>query len=353
MAGLVLGAIASTNPLHVHRITLQAGVAAWWASMLIVLTLSASPAGARLGAVIAGLFAAIPCFVDGSPLARCLLMCFMGIPFIFSAAMVLASPIGGFRSRLRHLCSWCGTRRVECRPRSMGSAALQTLMIATAVFSGALIIISTTPDFGSWLLLRWLAGGISIFAVAEMATAVLSLMGAALGVEVPPLFHSPYRSTSVNEFWTKRWNIPASEIFRRYFFGPIARRNAGLALLATFSISAIAHVLLTYVALGRWEISLICGSFFLVQPIIIVAERKLAVRRWPSGAGWAWTLTALAITSPLITEPLLQIFEVGPGASLNLPLSILAIVGFLIVIGGIAALATLASLPANTDGFIK
>ena len=39
---------------------------------------------AQVGAVIAGLFAAVPCFVDSSPLARCLLMCFMGIPFIFA-----------------------------------------------------------------------------------------------------------------------------------------------------------------------------------------------------------------------------------------------------------------------------
>jgi hypothetical protein len=230
----------------------------------------------------------------------------------------------------------------------MGSAALQTLAIATAVLSGALIIISTSPDFGSWLLLRWLAGGIAIFAVAEMATAVLSLMGATLGVEVPRLFHSPYRSTSVNEFWTKRWNIAASEIFRRFCFKPIARRSVALALLATFTISAIGHVLLTYVALGRWGISLVCGSFFLVQPILIAAERRLAIRRWPRRAAWAWTLTAIAITSPLIIEPLLQICQLGPGER-NALSSVLAVVGFLIVFAGAVTLATLVSLSDDTE----
>ncbi len=170
VAGLVLGAVAATNPFHAHHITLQAGVAAWWVSMLIVLMLSAHPAGARVGAVIAGLFAAIPCFVDSSPLARCLLMCFMGIPFIFAAAIVLIPPFGGFRSRLRYLCSWLGTRRVECRPRRIDTAALQTLTIATAIFSAAMVVITVTPDFGIWMLLRWLAGGVIVIAVAEMAT---------------------------------------------------------------------------------------------------------------------------------------------------------------------------------------
>ena len=140
------------------------------------------------------------------------------------------------------------------------------------------------------------------------------------------------------------------ETFRKHSFRPIARRNVALALLATFAISAFAHVLLAYVAVGEWEISLMCGSFFLVQPIIIAAERRLAVRLWPSAAGWAWTLTALAVTSPLITEPLLQIFGVGTGTSLNFPLSIFAVVGFLLALGAVASLASLVSLPTYSGG---
>jgi hypothetical protein len=351
VVGLAIGAFVSTNLFHMQHITIQAGIAAWWASMLIVLTLSAHPVGARVGVVIAGLFTAIPCFVDYSSLARCLLICFMGIPLIFGTAMVISPPIGGFRSRLRHLCSWFDTRRVECRPRSVDTVALQSLIIATAVLGAAMVVLTATPEFGFWILVRWLAGGVAIFAVAEVATAVLPLMGAALGVDVPPLFQSPYRSTSVNEFWTKRWNIPASEIFRRYSFAPIARRNIALALFATFVISAIAHVLLTYVALGRWGISLVCGSFFLVQPIVITAERTLAVRRWPKQARWAWTLIALAITAPLIIEPLLQILHLGPAAPVNVLVATLAVVGFLTFFSGIVALTSLASLPADTEAY--
>ena len=273
----------------------------------------------------------------------------MGIPFIFSAAMVLASPMEGFRSRLRHLCSWFGTRPVECRPRSVDTVALQTLTIATAVLSAAMVVVTAAPELDYRMLVRWFAGGVAILAVAEMATAVLPLMGAALGVHIPPFFQSPYRSRSVNEFWTKRWNIPASEIFRRYTFAPIARRNITLALLMTFVISAIAHVLLTYVALGRCGISLVCGSFFLLQPIIIAVERKLAVRRWPNLARRAWTFLVLAITAPLIIEPLLQILQFGPAAPVNILFSTMAVVGFLILFSGIVALSSLASLPADTD----
>jgi hypothetical protein len=177
VSGLIFGAFISTNPFHASKVTLQMGVAAWWASMLIVLMLSVHPVGARVGAVMAGLFAAVPCFVDSSPLGRCLLMCFMGIPFIFATAILLNPPIGGIRARLGHLCCWFGTRRVECRPRSFDTGALQTFTIATAVLSAAMVVLMTIPNFGIWMLPRWFAGGIAIFAIAEMVTAIFPLIG--------------------------------------------------------------------------------------------------------------------------------------------------------------------------------
>src|SRR5208337_2183618 len=114
----------------------------------------------------------------------------------------------------------------------------------------------------------------------------------------------------------------------RCCFVPLARCGAVFAMFATFAISAVGHALMAFFALGRWKIAAVFGAFFLVQPLLIAAERRLAVRRWPPEAARAWTLTALAVTSPLFIEPTLQGLEKSWGAPDNALLPTLAVLGF-------------------------
>ena len=343
VAGLVVGIIAATNPFRTPHITLLAAIAVWCAEAVLVLILSGNPIGARIGVLLAGLLLAVPFLVRAAPLPRFLLIAFMILPFAATVALVLAPPIAGFRARLAHLCDCCGKCQAKRLPRRFDAASLQQLVMTTAVFAAAIATVKAAPARGLWLPVRWLAGGIGAFALAEMATACHILLTALMGLTVPSWFQSPYRSASVGEFWAKRWNVPSSQILRKLCFAPLARHGAGLALFTTFLVSAIAHVLFVYVPLGRWRISLICGAFFLVQPLPIAAERWMKVRRWRPGAGRAWTLTVLVITSPLVVEPMLQIFERSWGAPDNVLLPTSVALGFVIVLGSIPVLASLAS----------
>jgi len=186
-----------------------------------------------------------------------------------------------------------------------------------------------------------------MLAVAEMLTAGFPLMATAFGVTVPPLMQSPWRSASVTEFWGKRWNIFASEkLFRPYCFAPFARHSPALALFAPFALSALGHALAAFVALGNWTLALLFGAFFLVQPLPIIAERRLAVRRWHPAAARIWTLAALAITAPLFVEPLLQTIERSWGTQTSaLPPTAFALYSIL-VFSAFIALASLASCSA-------
>jgi hypothetical protein len=181
-----------------------------------------------------------------------------------------------------------------------------------------------------------------------MATTGPNFVMAALGINVPPFFQSPYRSVTISEFWGKRWNLPALEFLRRCCFAPLARWGAVFAMFATFAISAVGHALLAFYALGRWKIAVVFGAFFLVQPLLIAAERGLAVRRWRPEAGRAWTLTALAITSPMAIEPMLQFSERSWGAQDNVLLPTFLTLGFIIILSGIVSLVSLASSSAAT-----
>jgi hypothetical protein len=232
----------------------------------------------------------------------------------------------------------------------MDSTALWRLALATGVMVASLWLLGTTRAGSGYLAIRWLAGGVALLAFGEMATCCPSTVGSLFGVVVPPLMRSPHCSASIGEFWARRWNVGASQrIFRPCCFAPLARHGAAPALLATFTLSGAAHAALAYLALGRWGISLACGGFFLVQPLLIAAERGMGVRRWRPVAGHVWTLLALGITSPLFTEPAIQAIERGNwGASNSVLRSAGIVLGYIALLSVIVALASLACL--HRDG---
>jgi hypothetical protein len=340
-----LGVLVAMIPVGAG-ITFRAGFAAWCAEMGLVLILSAHPVGARIGALLAGLFLAVPCFVRDGPFARAWLLCLMAAPCAAAAALVFAPRLPGLRARVAYLFTYANTHPVTRRERGFDTGAFLRLIVATAVLGAAIAVVKAASLYGLGLVVRWLAGEIAALAVAEMMTAGLPFAAAPLGLSVAPLMQSPYRSASVSEFWAKRWNPRTSEfLFRKCCFAPFARRGVAIALFVPFAVSAVAHAAIAYVALGQWGISLVCGGFFLVQPLLIAAERWLKVRRWRPAARRAWTLAVLTLVSPLFVEPALQAAERDWGGLDQVPGQALAMVGFVIVVSWVIALASLTARP--------
>lgn len=349
VAGLTAGFLVGIQPLG-RSIALETAIAVLCVTMGMVLFLSVHPVGARIGALLSGLLLAVPCFVRAEPLQRGLLMCSMAGPFVAAAALVLVPPIPGLRPRVAYLLAWEGTREVTRRACSFDVGSLFHLILATVIFAAAIAAVKAIPASGLWLPARWFTGGILIFAFAEMATAGLPLVSAAFGLTVPQLMQSPWRSASVSEFWTKRWNIFASQkIFRPYIYAPLARWSAAVALFSTFFVSGLAHSLLAFMAIGKWGISLCCGAFFVIQPLLIAVERRMKVRRWPPVAAQAWTLTALAITSPLFVEPALQIAANSWGGPNTVVQPTAAALGFVMVLCGAICGSIAFSWPAQVE----
>ena len=160
-------------------------------------------------ALLTGLCLAVPCLRRASSPARGLLLCCIILPLVAAAALWVAPPFTSWRARLAYLFTWCGTCQVKRCPRCFDAAPFVQLLAATAVLAAAIAGVEAAPDHGPGLLVRWLAGGIALLALAEMITAGLPFVAALLGVTVPALMRSPYRSASIGEFWTKRWNNSA------------------------------------------------------------------------------------------------------------------------------------------------
>uniref|UniRef100_A0A803NYT1 Wax synthase domain-containing protein n=1 Tax=Cannabis sativa TaxID=3483 RepID=A0A803NYT1_CANSA len=123
-----------------------------------------------------------------------------------------------------------------------------------------------------------------------LATVAASVR-AALCVELEPQFEEPYLSTSLQDFWGRRWNLMASAILRPTVYVPvrtitsrwIGRKWAPVpAVIAAFLVSGIMHELIFY-NIGRlkptWEVT----WFFVLHGICLAAEvsvKKAVNEKW-------------------------------------------------------------------------
>lgn len=158
-------------------------------------------------------------------------------------------------------------------------------------------------------LLRWGAGLVLAYAAFEVlhASMVIPLQWA--GVQQPPFHSDPILSRSVAEFWGERWNRVISGWLRAHCFRPLARRRrARLGIALSFAVSAALHAYIFWPAVGA-RLALTVGLFFAIQPLFVLAERALTLRRRPAWVARAWTFGVLALSSPLFVGPFLQAIE--------------------------------------------
>ena len=122
-----------------------------------------------------------------------------------------------------------------------------------------------------------------IYILLEIILAIVAALARVLlGMELEPQFNEPYLSTSLQDFWGKRWNLMVTNILRITVYNPT--RHAGvtrviigheraplLAVFATFVVSGFMHELMFYY-LGRMRPSWEVTWFFLLHGLCLVVE---------------------------------------------------------------------------------
>ncbi|KAF8409652.1 hypothetical protein HHK36_005730 [Tetracentron sinense] len=118
-----------------------------------------------------------------------------------------------------------------------------------------------------------------------------ALARALLGLELEPQFDEPYLSTSLQDFWGKRWNLMVTSILRPTVYNPIRSMSARLlgsewalmpAMVATFVASGLIHELIFFYltrATPTWEVT----WFFVLHGICTALEvlvKKSLTGRW-------------------------------------------------------------------------
>ncbi|XP_010252640.1 PREDICTED: long-chain-alcohol O-fatty-acyltransferase-like [Nelumbo nucifera] len=146
-------------------------------------------------------------------------------------------------------------------------------------------------------------------------------MGAAvaralLGLDLEPQFNEPYLTTSLQDFWGRRWNLMVSSILRPTVYDPVRRISAPVfgtrwaplpAVVAAFTVSGLMHELIYYYLTRvdpTWEVT----WFFVFQGLCVATE--VAVKKWVNGR---WKLQRQ------VSGPLTLSFIAATGARLFFP----------------------------------
>jgi predicted DCC family thiol-disulfide oxidoreductase YuxK len=212
---------------------------------------------------------------------------------------LVASPV----RTLEYFLAWPGMDAVAFLSRSSGerrpagsewiAAALKTAFGAALIWIVARTALPDRPMLAGWLAMTGV-----IFVLHFGVFDLLSLAWRRAGVNATPVMRNPLRSTSLADFWGRRWNTAFHELATRFSFEPLRSRvGASAAALFVFLLSGIIHELvISLPAHGGYGLP---TGYFVVQGLGIAGERSSRGRRFGLGRGWRGRLfTVLVAAGP-------------------------------------------------------
>src|SRR5262249_30351983 len=110
----------------------------------------------------------------------------------------------------------------------------------------------------------------------------------------------PLKSSSLREFWSRRWNLAFVEMNRLLFLAPLNRRlGARAGRFAVFVISGLLHELaISYPCLSAWGGPLLYfvlqGTAYLAEPRVLRAKRAKGILKR------LWVLGVIVVPVPLL-----------------------------------------------------
>jgi alginate O-acetyltransferase complex protein AlgI len=171
------------------------------------------------------------------------------------------------------------------------------LAVVRVVF-GAVLLFGLARLAASAILAGWLgmAGMILIlhFGLFDLASTGWRM----LRVDAPPIMNRPLRSTSVSEFWGRRWNAAFNDLAARLVFRPVARHTGtAAATVIAFVVSGLIHELvISLPAGGGFGLP---TAYFLVQGLGVLAEHSSFGKRLRLGGGISgWIFTMMIVGAP-------------------------------------------------------
>jgi alginate O-acetyltransferase complex protein AlgI len=169
-------------------------------------------------------------------------------------------------------------------------ATLETILGAALFW----VVARSIPQ--GYPLLRGWAGMLGLILLLHFGTfQILALLWQSLGLKAEPIMSAPLRSTSLGEFWGKRWNLGfrqlAHELIFRPLYRPLGTAQAGFLV---FAASGLLHdLVISLPARGGYGLPTL---YFLLQGVGVRVERSQSGQRFrltEGTRGWCFMIVFL------------------------------------------------------------
>jgi predicted DCC family thiol-disulfide oxidoreductase YuxK len=164
------------------------------------------------------------------------------------------------------------------------SAKRRSIVVATAkIFLGAVLLFGLAR-FAPHPLLRGWIGMIGMTLVLHFGMfALLAIAWRTYGLDVRPIMDAPLNSTSLGEFWGRRWNGPFNQLAFENIFRPVARSTGPiLGTIVAFLASGLIHELVISLP-ARTGYGLPTAYFLLQGCGVIIQHRVPKIRDGMAG----------------------------------------------------------------------
>lgn len=251
-------------------------------------------------------------FANESPLLRMLALIITTLISMKNVVTIAYYPFGNPLSYIQWLCftlGWFGMRPNLFEELRLSSPEFNKYTgillkgISRIVF-GALILFSTKyiPDNAS--VIRFLLVLIALSLILHFG--ILNIQRwwwNAWGVRVSELFKSPLKSSSLTEFWSRRWNLAFSEMTSLAVFRPLKKYGMVYATIGSFIFSGLLHEMaISLPVMGGFGMPF---AYFVLHGILMAAEKSnfMKVILQKKIVGRCWVLIWLLLPLPILFHP--------------------------------------------------
>jgi hypothetical protein len=175
---------------------------------------------------------------------------------------------------------WGANQRVPTPPRSTWLWAFSETTFGMVL----LWLVARSVPQGEPLLRGWV-GMLGLILLLHFGTfQIISLLWESFGVNAKPIMAAPLRSTSLGEFWGRRWNLGFRQLSHELIFRPLHRAiGAGAAGLLVFLASGLLHdLVISLPARGGYGLPTL---YFLLQGTGVTIEHSQYGKRLGLGRG--------------------------------------------------------------------
>ncbi len=172
-------------------------------------------------------------------------------------------------------------------------AIIETILGAVLLWVVARSVPQGEPLLGGWL------GMLGLILLLHFGSfQIVGLLWQGFGVDAKPIMSAPLRSTSLSEFWGKRWNLGFRQLAHELIFRPLHRTlGAATAGFLVFVASGLIHdLVISLPARAGYGLP---TAYFVLQGAGMTVEHSEFGKRLGLGHGVrGWSFMALFLAGP-------------------------------------------------------